>query len=499
MGARAGERAVVIGAGMAGLMAARVLADAYPEVTLVDRDDLPDRPESRRGVPQGRQPHALLAGGQLAMEELFPGLTAQLVAGGAPTGDALADARLTFGGHRLKQGSTGCVLLAVSRPYLEQEVRSRVRACLNVRFAAPGDVVGLTGSHGCGRVTGVRVLPRADGSAEEQMDADLVVDAGGRGSRLPVWLEALGYGRPPVEKVAVDLRYATRTYRLAPGALAGDLGSVHAPSPSRRRGAVLARVEGDRRWTLTLIGVLGDHPPRDPDDFLAFLRSLGPTDIAEALSSGEPLDDPVTFRFPAAVRHRYERMGRFPAGLAVLGDSVCSLNPIYGQGMTVAAQEALALRRRLAQGALPRPRRVSRDVARVLAAPWEMSVAADLAFDGVAGRRTTTVRLLGAYVSRLHAAAVHDEALGRAFVRVSGLVDPPGALLRPAVVLHALRPRGSGRGRWPAGTGRMLVAALLTPCVAAAGAATVAAVVAQAVRRRRLATAVRPGGPAGPT
>ena len=484
MGALVGDRAVVVGAGMAGLMAARVLADAYSEVTLVDRDELPDGADDRRGVPQGRQLHGLLAGGQLAMEELFPGLTAQLVAEGVPAGDALGDARLTFGGHRLKRTSSGCVLLGASRPYLEQRVRSRVRACPGVRVTAPADVVGLTGAHGCGGVTGVRVLRRADGSAEEQLDADLVVDAGGRGSRLPVWLEELGYGRPPVEKVPVDLRYATRTYRLQPGALGGDLGSVHAPGPRRPRGGVLARVEGDR-WMLTLIGVLGDHPPRDPDGFTDFLRSLGPTDIAEALQGAEPLDDPVAFRFPAAVRHRYDRMSRFPAGLVVLGDSVCSLNPVYGQGMSVAALEALGLRRRLSRGAPPSPRRANRDVARVLATAWEMSVAADLAFDGVAGQRTVKARLLGAYVSRLHAAAVHDETLGRAFVRVSGLVDPPWTLMRPAVALRVVRPGSGRRGRWPAGTGRMFVAALLTPSVVVAGATTVAACAARVLRHRR--------------
>jgi 2-polyprenyl-6-methoxyphenol hydroxylase-like FAD-dependent oxidoreductase len=445
-----GDRAVVLGAGMAGLLAAQVLADAYGQVMVIDRDQLPETSRHRRGVPHGRHLHALAARGQQVLEELFPGLTAELVAHGAPAGSLLANARLYLSGHRLRQADTGLVLLCASRPFLEAHVRARVRALPNVTLLDRCDVVGLTATPDGRRVTGARVLRRADGSAEELVGADLVVDASGRGSRAPVWLEALGYARPAKDQVRIGLGYATRTYRLPPDALQGDLAVLQAATPQHPRTGALQRLEGDR-WMLTLAGILGDHPPTDPDGFLAFAQSLRFPDIYEAVRNAEPLDDPVPFRFPASVRHHYERLNRFPDGLLVLGDAVASFNPIYGQGMSVAAVEALALRRHLERGTEPQPRRWFRNLAQVIDVPWDMSAGGDLVFPGVPGRRTLKVRLVSAYLTRLHAAAAHDASLASAFIRVAGLVAPPQTLLRRQVAVRVLRasqhPAAATRGR----------------------------------------------------
>jgi 2-polyprenyl-6-methoxyphenol hydroxylase-like FAD-dependent oxidoreductase len=445
-----GDRAVVLGASLAGLLAARVLTDAYGQVTLIDRDQLPETPMHRRGVPHARHIHALAARGQQALEELFPGLTAELVAHGVPAGDMLADARLYLGGHRLRRAQAGVVLLCTSRPLLESRVRARVRMLANVRFLDRCDVVGLATTSDGRRVTGARLLRRADGSAEEVLGADLVVDATGRGSRIPVWLEALGYARPERELVRIGLGYATRTYRLPSAALGGDLGVLHGATPEHPRAGALQALEGER-WMVTLAGILGDHPPTDPEGFLAFARSLRFPDIYEAIRDAEPLDDPVPFRYPASIRYRYERLARFPDGLLVMGDAVCHTNPIYGHGMTMAALEALTLRRHLQRSTAPQPRRWFRDLARVVDVPWEMAGGADLSFPGVQGHRTAKVRLLGAYLARLHAAAAHDARLASAFVRVAGLVARPESLLRPGVALRVLRgslpPATAARGR----------------------------------------------------
>jgi 2-polyprenyl-6-methoxyphenol hydroxylase-like FAD-dependent oxidoreductase len=450
MNAQIGDRAVVLGASMAGLLAARVLADAYGQVTVIDRDQLPETPMHRRGVPHGRHIHALLARGQQALEELFPGLTAELVAHGVPAGDMLADARLYLSGHRLRRAQAGLVLLCASRPFLEGRVRARVRALSNMRFVDRCDVVGLATTPDGRRVTGARVLRRADGSAEEVLGADLVVDATGRGSRTPAWLDALGYARPEREQVRIGLGYATGTYRLAGDALGGDLAVLHGITPQHPRGGAL-QVLQDGRWMLTLAGILGDHPPTDPDGFLAFARSLRFPDIYEAIRDAEPLDDPVGFRFPASIRHRYERLDRFPDRLLVLGDAVSSFNPIYGQGMSVAALQALTLRRHLERGVEPQPRRFFPDIARVVDVPWDIAVGGDLVFPAVQGPRTVKVQLLNAYLARLHAAAVHDADLASAFVRVAGLVARPESLLRPGVALRvlgaSLSPATAARGR----------------------------------------------------
>jgi 2-polyprenyl-6-methoxyphenol hydroxylase-like FAD-dependent oxidoreductase len=439
-----GDRALVLGASMAGLLAARALTDSYGQVTVIDRDELPETPMHRRGVPHGRHLHALAARGQQALEELFCGLTAELVAHGAPAGNLLTDARLYLSGHRLRQTPTGLVLLCASRPFLESHVRGRVRALPNVSFLDRCDILGLATTPDGRRVTGARVLRRADGSAEELLGADLVVDATGRGSRTPVWLDALGYPRPEPEQVRIGLGYASRTYRLPPGALDGQLAVLQAATPQHPRSGAVQALEGDR-WMMTLAGILGDHPPTDPEGFLEFARSLQFPDIYEAVRDAEPLDDPVAFRFPASVRYRYERLPRFPAGLLVTGDAVASFNPIYGQGMSVAAVEALTLRRHLARGIEPHPGRWFRDLARVVDVPWDMAAGGDLVFPGVPGRRTRRTRLISAYLTRLHAAAVHDASLSTAFIRVAGLVAPPQSLLRPGVALRVLRGGGTRR------------------------------------------------------
>ncbi|HWM00735.1 MAG TPA: FAD-binding monooxygenase [Actinophytocola sp.] len=439
------DHAVVLGASMAGLLAARVLAEHYRHVTVVDRDTLavgPDRP--RRGVPQGGHLHALLGRGLQALEELLPGLTEELIGKGAALGDQLGDARLYFGGHLMARSHSGLPLLCASRPLLEDAVRARVAATPGVDVVARCELVGLVTSADRQRVTGVRV--RHDGRAEEAMAAVLVIDATGRGSRIPTWLAALGLPAPAEERVRIGLGYASRLYRARSGALAGDLGIVRAPIPPHGRGGALAVLEGDR-WMVTLIGVLGDHPPIDPAGFLDFARSLPGPDIHDAMASAEPLDDPVPFRFPASVRRRYERLPIFPERLLVLGDAFCSFNPIYGQGMTVAALEALALRDRLRRGRPPQSAAFHRHVARILDAPWELAVGGDLAFPEVAGHRTPKTRILGAYIDRLHAAAATDAELATAFLRVAALVDPPTALMSPRIALRVLR---HGR-RTPAG------------------------------------------------
>ena len=431
------DRAVVIGASMAGLLAAHVLTDSYGQVAVIDRDELPETPMHRRGVPHGRHLHALAARGQQALEELLPGLTAALVADGAPIGDLQDDARFYLSGHRIRQAPSGLKILCASRPLLEHHVRARVRANSNLRILDRCDVVGLVTSPDGRRVTGARVLRRNDGSAEELLDADLVVDASGRSSRTPAWLEALGYPAPTKDQVKIGLGYATRTYRLPAAALDGNLAVLVAATPQHPRTGAMQRLEDDR-WMLTLAGILGDHPSTDPDSFGGFARSLQFPDIWDTIRDADPLDDPVAVRFPASVRYRYDRLRRFPAGLLVTGDALCSFNPIYGQGMTVAALDALTLRRHLAPGVEPQPGRWHRDLARVVDVPWQMAAGGDLLFPEVQGRRTRKSRLMGAYLTRLHCAAAHDAHLAAAFLRVAGLVSPPQSLLRPGVAFRVL-------------------------------------------------------------
>ena len=422
---------------MAGLLAARVLTDAYHRVTVVERDILPHDLADRRGVPQGRHLHALHARGRELLDELFPGFTEQLVRAGAVTADTLGDARIHVSGQLLRQADIGLPALSASRPFLEGHVRQRVRALPTVRFVEGCDVLGLVTGDEQRWVIGVRVAHRDDRGPQHTVPADLVVDATGRGSRTPVWLEQFGYSQPAVDRVEIGLGYASRRYRLRPGALGNDAAILTGPTPANPRAGAVSPVEGGQHM-VTLAGILGDHPPLDPAGFDAFAASICYPDLAEALVGATPLDDPVSFRFPVSVRHRYERLRRFPVGLLVIGDAVCSFNPIYGQGMTVAAMQAVTLRDLLRGGSPPAAHKYFRRIAKMIDTPWDINVGADLAFPGVPGRRSTKVRMVNAYLPRLHAAASVDSSLGRAFMRVVGMVDRPEGLVRPDRALRVL-------------------------------------------------------------
>ena len=449
-----GGHAVVLGASMAGLVTARVLAERFDRVTVVERDELPASVQHRRGVPQGRHIHALLACGCDDLDELFPGFVAEVVGAGAHLGDVQQHGRWYIGGFRYQQAHSGMRALAVSRPMLEAHVRDRVRALREVEFRQGYDVTGLVAD--AGAVTGVRVAARSGGD-EPVLASDLVVDASGRGSRTPGWLEALGYARPGREEIRIGLGYTTRHYRLSKDALSGDLAIVVGANPATPRGGVIELQEHDVA-IVTLIGYLGDHPPTDAGGFTEFAASLPVPDIHEAIRDAEPLDDPVSFKIPVGARTRYERLRRFPDGLLVLGDALCSLNPIYGQGMSVATEQALVLRDCLQRGTNHIAARFHRRAAHVVDRAWVPVVTADLQIPGVEGPRMPTPALINAYIPRVHAAAARDPRVARAFLRVSNLVDPPPRLLGPATAARVLRAnlrRGSSNSAVtpaPAGT-----------------------------------------------
>jgi 2-polyprenyl-6-methoxyphenol hydroxylase-like FAD-dependent oxidoreductase len=432
-----GERAVVLGGSIAGLLAARVLAESYGQVVVVDRDKVLGVRETRRGAPHTVHAHGLHARGHLIMEELFPGFTAELSAAGVPTGD-LGEMRWYFNARRLRPARTGLVSVTAPRPVLENHVRERVAALPNVTFMERCAVDGLVANATRDRVVGVRVRPRAEGAGEELLDADLVVDATGRGSRTPTWLTELGYDRPPEEKVKVGLAYTTRHYRTKPEWFDGVQSINPVASPAHPRGAFFGQVGRDL-CILSLTGVLGDYPPTEDEAFLAFVRSLPVPDVYEAVRDAEPLDEAVSFRFPASVRRRYELLTRLPDRLLVMGDAVCSFNPVYGQGMSVSALEAMALREHLRRGVPPSPGPFLADIAKVIDVPWEISAGGDLDFPGVEGRRTLKVKVGNAYMARLQYAATKDPKVTEGFMRVAGLIDPPQTLMKPAMLARVLR------------------------------------------------------------
>ena len=441
-----GDHAVVLGGSMAGLVAARVLSEHYRRVTLVERDVFPDGPLTRKGVPQIRHVHVLLKRGETVLAELFPGLLDELVEGGAHSIDMAADTRWHhYGGWKVRFRS-GMQFHCQSRPYLEWKVRQRVAAIANVEVADGCDAQVLVLDDSGAKVAGLRIRDRQ--GQERILPADLLVDASGRGSRMPQWLESLGFAPPRESRVSVDVGYASRLYRPPAGAARSwkALFIYHQP-PSRHQAAgtrlaVIVPVENDL-WMVTEVGWFRDYPPADEEGFLAFARSLPEPDVYEAIRAAEPCSPIVVHRFPYNLRRHYERLGAMPAGLAVLGDAFCSFNPIYGQGMTSAALGAATLGDILAETTSDTDsigRRFHARFGSILDGVWMQTTSEDLRFPQAEGRRAWWLGLANAYTARVYALSRTDPVVSRAFLEVMHLVQPPASLLRPAILRRVLFP-----------------------------------------------------------
>jgi 2-polyprenyl-6-methoxyphenol hydroxylase-like FAD-dependent oxidoreductase len=436
------SRAVVVGGSLTGLLAARVLADHFTEVLLVERDRLPGGAEWRKGVPQARHVHVLLKQGERVVAEYFPGICDELVREGSFRVDMAGDTRWLHFGDWKARFASGMTMLCQSRAFLEWKVHDRVAGIPNVRMLDGRSVSGLLVDRG--RVRGVRLGSEGEADAAE-LDTDLLVDASGRGSRMPRWLEDVGVSAPRETEVRVDVGYASRFYRR-PERPGGDwLGLMIYPTPPGTRLGVLFPVEGGR-WMVTLVGWFGDHPGGSDREFLEFARSLDAPDLHEAIRDAEPLSPVALHRFPSNRRRHYERLRDLPDGMCVVGDAFCSFNPIYGQGMTTGALAARTLDRCLRAAPWPDgtggfARRFHRLLAGVIATPWMLTTTEDFRSPAATGRRPSWAPLVNWYTERVHRLTWSDAFVARRFLEVMHLTTAPRALFHPYIVYRALGAR----------------------------------------------------------
>jgi len=438
------QHAIVISGSMAGLLAARVLSDHFVQVTIIERDRLTGDTEPRKGVPQGRHVHALLARGAVILGEYFPDLFPTLASDGAiPV--RIEDVRWNQLGVWMAPVRSPLKNLFQSRPFLEQHVRDQLAIRENVRIIDACEVSQLCVRND--RVTGVVLRHRTGEQHEEELSADLVVDAGGRGSRAPQWLTSLGYGSVQETSVKIEVGYATRIYRC-PAQLPSGWKTlfIYGKPPDDKRGGVIFPIQGGY-WMVTLSGALRDYPPDDEAGFLAFARSLAQPDLYEAMKDAEPVTPIAVYKYSANRWRHYERMKRLPEGFIIMGDAVCSFNPVYGQGMSVAAIEAQTLDRCLREqkmfagnnGVVGFTPRFQRAIARDIKTPWLLSTGEDLRYPGAEGKRSLSIRLLNRYMRRVIELAASDQRVAATVLRVRNLLRPLSTLFQPRIILAVLR------------------------------------------------------------
>lgn len=448
----------IVGGGLAGLLTAYTFLGHADRVTVIEQDRYPQQPEFGAGIPQGRHVHVLVAGGQLILDELLPGILSALRSAGAREvvlpRDMLVYTR-TGWHHRFPEGRFS--LVSCTRPTLDHVVRGRVLAAAGassteLEIVQGTQVIGLLGTSS--RVTGLAVRRRGYGgaaaagaeaeaeSAAEEMAADLVVDASGRRSRAQHWLEPLGVRPVREERLDAQLAYATRLYRFdkEPDA-AVNIGST----PACPRGGVLMPVEHGQ-WLLTLSGFGGERPATDAGAFLDHAARLNHPYLWELMQTAEPLSPVFGFADTSNRRRRYDERGAAPDGFLAVGDALCAFNPLYGQGMTVAAAHALAVRTTLAKR--PIGAGFSADAqgaaARKSSLPWLYTTNADRPYATAGGRAPGYKRLADWYTERLIDHVAIDNTVGEALRGVFGLALPPTRVLSPTVTLRTLRrPRPS--------------------------------------------------------
>lgn len=443
--------AAIIGGGMAALWTARILSGHFERVTLIERDQLPAQPTSRAGVPQARHAHILLTGGQRLLEQLFPGLTGALAAAGVPEVDWAANSRICLPTGWTAQYSSGLVTRTCSRDLLEWEIRRRLLSDTRIRLLEGHEVIGLGPLGQNDEVTGVQLRPRPGAHAPapegDVLPADLVVDASGRDSRAPEWLAALGYGRPRESIVNAFLGYASRWYER-PATFGSDWQAllVSPAPPHQPRGGVIYPIERGR-WIVTLTGTARDYPPTDEAGFLDFARSLDTPLLHDAIRDARPLSPIWGYRRTENRLRHYDQLDRRPEGFLVLGDAVCTFNPVYGQGMTASALGALTLDRCLREQRRRHPHgdlgglagRFQHRLARSNATPWLLATSEDFRWPLTeGGRRSYRTRIAHHYLDRVLAAVPKERAAQQALLEVLHLVKSPIALAHPRILASVL-------------------------------------------------------------
>lgn len=437
--------AIVIGSSMAGLLSARVLADYFARVIVVERDTLPQGPQTRTGVPQANHAHVLLTQGKRILEQLFPGIDAELREAGAPRIDWAKEYALFGFWGRHPSIASDLITHSCSRAFLEWSVHRRLLDFDNIKFLEKTQVRGLLSDEQNSQVRGAKLYHLSE-HQEEELIADLVVDASGRNSQAPNWLESMGYQAPAKTEINSFLGYSTRWYER-PQDLEVDwqgIGVSYKP-PHDKRGGIVLPVEGNC-WAVTLAGIARDYPPTDDEGFLDYARSLRNPIIYDAIKDAKPISKVYGYRRTENCWHHYDKLAHLPNGLVIIGDAVCAFNPVYGQGMTTAALGALTLQKCLLlqfsssnYKVTGLTKKFQKELAQVLKTPWLMATSDDCRWETTEGGKPNTMtRFMHKYMDEVILLSMHKPQVYKMFCEVIHMIKPPFALFAPGIVFGVL-------------------------------------------------------------
>ncbi|MEV8037848.1 pyridine nucleotide-disulfide oxidoreductase [Streptomyces sp. NPDC086182] len=436
--------AVIVGGGMAGMLAAQAVSGFVDEAVIIEPDDLPDTPAPRTGLPQARHIHILMAGGADAANLLIPGIVDDWTDAGAHRHTLTTDmVALSPEGWYRRWKPSHHFLMTASRDLLDWVVRNRVLKNTTVRLLPGRKVTGLLGTDR--QITGVRHAPARgrDSSQSPELLADIVIDASGRASRATAWLDELGISGIPERSLDTGLTYATRIFRAPEGAERIPVFNVMAdPRAGNGQSAALAPIESGL-WIASLAGIKGHGPSRDPDAFVPFALGLRHPLIGQLLHDVEAVSDVAVNHSSRNRRYYFEKARVWPDGFVALGDSVVTYNPVYGQGMSVAARGALALQAEVERaGDVRAPglaRRIQRAAARPAQAAWALAMAQDIHYTSAHGQTPSwTDRLASAFSSRLSRTATGSAFMASAVTDVTTMRKNATRLMRPDVIGAAL-------------------------------------------------------------
>ncbi len=429
-----GEQAVVIGAGLGGLTAAAALSDYFANVIVLERDALPSQASWRKGVPQGRHLHLLLAGGQMALEELFPGFGQDLAAAGAVHLNPGLDARVEQPGYDpFPRRDLGLTVYAMSRPLLEHVVRHRAGRIGNVDIREKCNVREIIAAPGGAAATGVQ-YENADGISEF-LPTEMVVDASGRGLPTLTFLGAHGHKLPEETTIGVDMRYATAVVALPAASDWNAVVSFPDPRANCRSGLLFPIENG--QWMVALGGVNGDAPPGDANGFKAFAATLRTQTISTAIRDAAFIGEIARFAFPGSVRRHFDRLTKFPGGLLPVADAVCRFNPAFGQGMSVAAMEACILKRLLGTQPEQLAPAFFRAIQSVIETPWGVAKA-DFVFPGTTGERPADFEATMKFQAALTRLAAREQPIHKLVTEVRHLLKPGSVYREPALAQRVM-------------------------------------------------------------